>query len=93
MQFSDREIMADVFVNTKYVSANYHRAVLESANDRVRDTLIQLNNEEINLQKQIINLMHDRNWCEVRPANSSSGLWQAKGQGRGPDAMHYQMPY
>lgn len=94
MQFGDREIIADVLMDTKYVSANYHRAVLESANDRIRDTLIQLNNEEINLQKQIFNLMHDRNWYEVRPANASAVSWQVQpGQGRCPEAMHYQMPY
>lgn len=92
MQFGDREIMTDLLMDTKYISANYHRAVLESANDRIRDTLIQLNNEEINLQKQIFNLMHDRNWYEVRPANASATVWQA-GQGKGADATHYQMPY
>jgi len=72
MQFGDREIMSDLLMDTKYISANYHRAVLESTNDKIRDTLIQLNNEEINLQKQIFNLMLDRNWYETRRANTSN---------------------
>ncbi|AGL00781.1 spore coat protein [Desulfoscipio gibsoniae] len=93
MQFGDKEIMTDLLMGTKYISANYHRAVLESANDRIRNTLIQLNNEEINLQKQIFNIMHDRYWYEVRPANASASAWQGR-PGVGTAAMHHhQMPY
>lgn len=90
MLFGDREMMTDLLMGTKYISGNYHRAVLESANDRIRNTLIQLNNEEINLQKQIFNLMHDRNWYEVRPANASA--WQ-NSSGMGAAAMQPQMQY
>jgi spore coat protein CotF len=90
MQFGDKDIMTDLLTGTKCISSNYHKAVLESANDRVRNTLIQLNNDEINLQKQIFNLMHDRNWYEVRPANAAG--WQA-GPGIGAMGMQQQMPY
>ena len=77
MQFSDKDSMTDLLLGTKFISTQYHMAVLESANDRVRNTLIQLNNDEINLQKQMFNLMHDRNWYQVRPASTSAGVaWQ-----------------
>ena len=75
MQLSDKDIMTDLLLGTKFISTQYHMAVLESANDRVRNTLIQLNNDEINLQKQMFNLMHDRNWYQVRPAGNSAA-WQ-----------------
>lgn len=91
MQFGDREIMTDLLLGTKHISANYHRAVLESANDRIRNTMIQLNNDEINMQKQLFDLMHDRNWYEVRPANTQSLAWQT-GQGMGTRGVYHPMP-
>jgi spore coat protein CotF len=97
MQFSDRDILTDLLLDTKYISSSYHQAVLESANDRIRNTLIQLNNDEINMQRQIFNLMHDRNWYLVRPAGTTN--WQtrpamAPGVGAGMGVMETrQMPY
>jgi len=94
MQFGNREIMTDLLMDTKYISANYHRAVLESTNDKIRDTLIQLNNEEINLQKQILNLMQDRNWYEVRPAKAStSAAARQTGKDMIANIAQQQMPY
>lgn len=75
MQFSDKDILTDLLLDNKHISTGYHHAVLESANDKIRDTLIQLNNDEINLQRQIFNIMHDRNWYQVRPAVTAMG-WQ-----------------
>lgn len=103
MQFSDKDIMTDLLLGTKFISSQYHMAVLESANDRVRNTLIQLNNDEINLQKQMFNLMHDRNWYVVRPADSGvswqpgtamgTGAGTTAGTGTGTMGMQQQMPY
>lgn len=87
MQFNDSDIMTDLLLGTKLISTQYHMAVLESANDRVRNTLIQLNNDEINLQKQMFSLMHDRNWHQVRPA-AGSAAWRT-----GATAVQQQMPY
>ncbi|MCG8402855.1 MAG: spore coat protein [Firmicutes bacterium] len=89
MQFSDKDIMFDLLLGTKFISSQYHTAVLESANDRIRNTLIQLNNDEINLQKQMFNLMHDRNWYPVRPA----GVAAVASAGTGAVGMQQQMPY
>lgn len=103
MQFGDKDIMTDLLWGTKFISSQYHMAVLESANDRVRNTLIQLNNDEINLHKQMFNLMHDRNWYIVRPAEAGAA-WQtgaaagmgagaAMGAGAGTMGLQQQMPY
>lgn len=67
MEFTDRDILTDILTGAKTISSGYHTAVLESANDRVRGTLIQINNEEINAQKQIFDLMHSRGWYPLDP--------------------------
>ena len=71
MKMNDRDIMMDLLTGTKYISTGYHNAVLEASNDRVRNTLIQLNNEEMNTQKQLFDIMHDRGWYHVEPARAS----------------------
>lgn len=68
MQLNEKDIVTDLLLGTKYISSTYHTGVLEAANDRIRNTLIQLNNDEIVFQKQIFDLMHDRGWYEVEPA-------------------------
>ncbi len=98
MRFSDRDIMTDLLLGAKYISAQYHMAVLESANDRVRNTLIQLNNDEINLQKQMFSLMNDRDWYQVRPAAGSVAWRTVDGGSAGTDAgvetdARRQVPY
>ncbi len=67
MDFTDRDILTDILTCAKTISSGYHTAVLESANDRVRSTLIQINNEELNAQKQIFDLMHSRGWYPLDP--------------------------
>ncbi|MGB9903456.1 MAG: spore coat protein [Desulfotomaculales bacterium] len=67
VEFSDKDILTDLLIGTKTLSMGYHTAVLEAANDRVRNTLIQINNEELNAQKQIFDLMHSRGWYPLDP--------------------------
>jgi len=72
MEFSDKDILTDLLIGTKGLSLAYHTAVLEAANDRVRNTLIQINNEELNAQKQIFDLMCARGWYQPEPAYSGA---------------------
>jgi len=72
MEFSDKDILTDLLIGTKGLSLGYHTAVLEAANDRVRNTLIQINNEELNAQKQIFDLMYARGWYQPEPAYSGA---------------------
>lgn len=72
MQLSERDILTDLLIGTKYISSNYHTGVLEAANDRIRNTFIQLNNDELNFQKRIFDIMHDRGWYHVEPARTAA---------------------
>ena len=72
MQLSDKDMLTDLLLGTKSISTAYHHGVLEAANNRTRNTFIQLNNEELNFQKQIFDIMHDRNWYQVEPARMTA---------------------
>lgn len=76
MNMNERDIVLDLLTGTKYISLGYHNAVLEAANDRVRNTLIQLNNDEMNMQKQLFDIAHDRNWYPVEPAQVSGANYR-----------------
>lgn len=76
MNMNERDIVLDLLTGTKYISLGYHNAVLEAANDRVRNTLIQLNNDEMNMQKQLFDIAHDRNWYPVEPAQVSGAAYR-----------------
>lgn len=92
MQFGDKDILTDLLMSTKFISGSYHKAVLESANDKIRNTLIQLNNDEVNLQKQIFNLMSDRNWHELHPYHAAPLKVKVSSEIDAMD-MQQQMPY
>ncbi len=76
MQLSDKDMLTDLLLGTKSISTAYHHGVLEAANNRTRNTFIQLNNEELNFQKQIFDIMHDRNWYQVEPAQMTAASQQ-----------------
>ncbi|MCS5695673.1 spore coat protein [Desulfofundulus thermocisternus] len=85
VQFSDRDILADMLTGTKMISTGYHMAVLEAANDRVRNTLIHINNEEMNTQKQIFDLMHSRGWYPLDPVFTGTPMGPEATNIRGPE--------
>lgn len=68
MYLEDRDILTDLLIDVKTLSNNYHSAVLEAANDRVRNALIQINNDKLHTHKQIFDLMHSRGWYPLDPA-------------------------
>lgn len=86
MQFSDRDILTDMLIGTKTISTGYHTAVLEAANDRIRNTLIQINNEELNTQKQIFDLMHSRGWYPLDPVFTGTPMGAEATGIRGPES-------
>ncbi|OAT79442.1 spore coat protein [Desulfotomaculum copahuensis] len=85
MQFSDRDILTDLITGTKMISTGYHTAVLEAANDRIRNTLIHINNEELNAQKQIFDLMHSRGWYPLDPLYTGAPMGAEATGIRGPE--------
>lgn len=74
MQFTGRDILTDMLMGTKMISTGYHTAVLEAANDWVRNTMIHINNEELNTQKRIFNLMHSRGWYPLDPVYTGAPM-------------------
>jgi hypothetical protein len=86
MQFNERDILTDILMDTKDISKGYHTAVLESANERVRNVLIGINNEEMNSQKQIFDIMFSRGWYPVDPAFTGTPLGPEALGGRSPEA-------
>ncbi|MGB9802478.1 MAG: spore coat protein [Desulfofundulus sp.] len=91
MQFTDRDILADMLIGAKMISTGYHTAVLEAANDRVRNTLIQINNEEMSTQKQIFDLMHSRGWYPLDPVFTGTPMGPEATNIRGPEGTMGRM--
>lgn len=68
MNLTDREILMDLLYDAKMISMGYHTATLESASDRVRNTLMQIHNDELNAHKQMFDMAHSRGYYPVEPA-------------------------
>jgi len=68
MALSDQEIIADLLVDNKYISTGYHNAVLEAATDRVRNTLLQIQNDELAAHKKLFDFLYSRGYYQVEPA-------------------------
>ncbi|WP_303872973.1 spore coat protein [Tepidanaerobacter acetatoxydans] len=58
----DKDILNDMLMTEKYVSGTYETAVMEAANETVRDTLRQIQDEEQQHAKMIFDAMNQRGW-------------------------------
>ena len=67
-RLDDHDILADCLEDAKWGSLSYHMAIMEAANEPVRNTLLQLHNDELMLQKNIFEMMHQRGLYPVEPA-------------------------
>ncbi|MDA8096957.1 MAG: spore coat protein [Clostridia bacterium] len=67
-KLDDRDILTDCLEDAKWGSSSYHMAILEAANEPIRNTLLQLHNDELMLQKNIFEMMHQRGFYPVEPA-------------------------
>lgn len=79
MNLTDRDILMDVLIDTKYISSGYHQAVLESATDRVRNVLMQIHNDELASHQIVFDLMKNRGYYRVEPASRAGAAWQQAG--------------
>ena len=70
MFLNEKDIMTDLLKDAKVLSTGYHTTILESANDRIRNTLIQINNEQLDIQKRIFDVMQDKGYYQVEPAHT-----------------------
>ncbi|ACV64321.1 Coat F domain protein [Desulfofarcimen acetoxidans DSM 771] len=74
MFLTEKDIMTDLLKDVKALSNGYHTTILESANDRIRNTLIQINNEQLDMQKRIFDLMQEKGYYQVEPAHIGYGV-------------------
>lgn len=58
----DKDFLADLLMTEKYVSDYYEMAIMESANDQVRDALRHIQDEEQQHAKKIFDAMNKRGW-------------------------------
>jgi len=82
---SDKDILTDLLNDSKLASEGYHKGMLESANDNVWNTFMRLHNDELTGARVIFNLMQQRGWYQVEPAQAS-GAYQYQ------QATPYQAP-
>jgi len=73
---SDKDILADLLNDSKLASEGYHKGMLESANDNVWNTFMRLHNDELTGARVIFNLMHQRGWYQVEPAQATGAAYQ-----------------
>lgn len=66
---SDRDMIGDLLSTIKSMSSTYHQAVLESANNEVRQTMATLHDDQVNYAKTLFDAMQARGWYKVEPAH------------------------
>ncbi len=59
---SDKELLNDMLMTEKYVSGTYETALMESANEGVRNALRHIQDEEQQHAKMIFDAMNQRGW-------------------------------
>lgn len=84
MILSDRDILMDLLIDKKYISTGYHQALLESADNRVRNTLMQIHNDELASHRTVFDLMSSRGYYRIQPATPASVMNQAGMQAQQP---------
>jgi hypothetical protein len=74
----------DLLIDAKYISTGYHQALLESADNRVRNTLMQIHDDELASHRTVFDLMNSRGYYRVQPAIPTSTMYQAGMQAQQP---------
>ncbi len=59
---ADKDILNDMLMTEKYVSGTYETAIMECANEAVRNALRQIQDEEQQHAKMIFDAMNQRGW-------------------------------
>lgn len=88
VRLDDRDIVTDCLNGTKFTSTNYHKAILEAANDNIRGSFFRMHNDLMNMQKTLFDLMHQRGWYQVEPATGVGAQMQPQMQQQVPH--HYR---
>lgn len=75
--FGDKEMLHDALCAQKEETANYNLFANECAHKELRDTYMNILNEEHELQFQVFNIMHDRGFYPT-PAADQEKINQTK---------------
>ncbi|MEW5762405.1 MAG: spore coat protein [Bacillota bacterium] len=84
MRLMDRDILYDCLVDTKYASSAYHIAVLEAANEPVRNLLKRHHDDEMLASKMIFDTLHQRGWYPVEATSPARQQTAQPGPTWGP---------
>lgn len=69
--FTDKNIMTDALATQKAVTACYNYSANEAANPSVKNTMMDLLNEEHTLQHQVFEEMSKRGWYPTEAASDT----------------------
>lgn len=92
LQLNDQDIMTDCLESTKHSSETFHRAVLESANDNIRNTFMRMHNDTLMMSKTLFDIMQQRGWYQVEPATGAGVQMQAQMQQPQMQQSYMQQP-
>lgn len=94
VRLDDRDIVTDCLNGTKFSSTNYHQAILEAANDNIRNTFFRMHNDHMMMHKTLFDLMHQRGWYQVEPATTraQAQMQQQTPHHYQPEIQHFQGP-
>jgi len=59
---SDRDMLNDLLMTEKYISGTYDTAIMECANQTIRDALSHIQKEEQQHAKMLFDAMNQRGW-------------------------------
>ncbi|MGM0501796.1 MAG: spore coat protein [Bacillota bacterium] len=65
---TDRQLLQDALMTIKHLSGNYDNSILETANREVFQTFEQLQRDKHNHKQEIFELMNQKGWYSVSPA-------------------------
>lgn len=77
MNLNDRDILTDLLIDKKYISTGYHQALLESADETVRNTLKQIHDDELASHRIVFDMMNSRGYYRVQPAAQGNMNYQS----------------
>lgn len=69
--FTDKNIMTDALMTQKSVTAGYNYSANEAANMNVKNTMMDLLNEEHSLQHEVFEEMSKRGWYPTEAASDN----------------------
>lgn len=76
-QFNDQEMINDALYSQKQITENYNIFANECSASQVRDTFLNLLNEEHRIQADVFNEISKRGWYSSQPADQQQ-IQQAK---------------